>query len=92
MSDDTSCQTVKEELFEARDNLLSSLRTYLTMLALLEQVDTFKELTSYIDRFTASELLFKIKSELGEEPINKLIEEIADKYDTSHTKVINEDE
>ena len=85
MTSDSSCQNVKDELFKARDKLLSTLRTYLTMLALLEQTDTFKELTSYIDRFTASELLFKIKSELGEETVNELIEKIAEKYDSSHT-------
>jgi hypothetical protein len=77
----SSYPTVKEELFKARDELLSSLKTYLTMLSIIEDTETFHEFISYIDRFTASEVTKQLKKLIGQEGIDKIL----DDYQSSPT-------
>ena len=76
---DSSYPTVKEELFKARDNILSSIRSFLTTYAIVEDSDRFKDFVIYINRYAASEVQFHIEEHGMKHKIEEIIDEIEEK-------------
>jgi len=48
-------------LMASRDDLLSTLRTYLSIKIMIKDIDGFKDFIKYINRYTASEVQFLIE-------------------------------
>ncbi|MBU2249491.1 MAG: hypothetical protein KKD77_22275 [Gammaproteobacteria bacterium] len=74
----------KEELFKARDALLSSIRSFLTTYAMIGDTKRFKDFVKYINRYTASEVQFLIEEHGLKGEIEKIIDQI-ENCDTSIT-------
>ena len=70
--------SVKDELFKARDNILSSIRSFLTTYAIVEDTGRFKEFVKYINRYTASEVQFHIEEHGFKHRIEEIIDEIGE--------------
>ena len=59
-----------------RDDLLATLRTYLTVKIWTEDVNGFKDFIKYINRYTASEVQFLIEEKGYKADIEVIIEKI----------------
>ena len=68
--------SVKDELRELRDNLLSSLRTWLSVKIMLEDTDGIKDFTKYVNRYTASEVMFLIEEHGFKDDLEPIIDKI----------------
>ena len=73
---------IREHLLGARDELLSTLRTWLSVKIMIKDVDGFKDFIKYVNRYTASELQFLIE----EQGFKSDIEAIIEKIESSHFK------
>jgi len=81
---------VKEVLREARDELMSTLNTYLSVKAMTEDVDGMKDFIKYINRYTASEVQFLIEKHGFKNELEPIIEKIEEKIRTSCQKARND--
>ena len=70
---------IKKELRERRDELLSTLRIYLSTKITVEDVDGFKDFIKYINRYTASEVQFLIEEHGFKEDVGVIMDKIEEK-------------
>jgi len=70
---------VKDELRERRDELLSTLRTYLSVLAITENAEKMRNFIKYINRYTASEVQFLIEEHGFKDELEPIIDKIEEK-------------
>jgi len=82
---------VKEELFQSRDELLSTIKTFLTVKAIMEDTGGFKDFVKYINRYIASEVQFLIEEHGFKGDIDPIIDKIENKIHDSAPSVIKEE-
>ena len=66
---------VANELSDASEELMKSIKSYLGVLVIIQDTKRFKEFISYIDRFFASELLGILREKGFSDEINTIAKE-----------------
>lgn len=69
-----------------RDGLLASLRTWLSVKILLEDTAGIKDFVKYVNRYTASEVMFLLEEHGFKDSLEPLIEEIENRLSGESTK------
>ena len=73
---------IRGHLLGVRDELLSTLRTWLSIKIMIKDIDGFKDFIKYVNRYIASEVQFLIE----EHGFKSDIETIIEKIESSHFK------
>jgi len=79
-------EEIKEELRQARDQLLNSIKSFLTAKIWVEDAEGFQDFVRYVARYTSSELFFMIRDSGYESELEAFVEKIQ----SSEQKVNND--